>query len=137
MAGSWSSPLRLGAILRWALTLSMLWAGFLAPGVMPGPARDGSLTFVLCADGGERLVTLGADGVPVLVGDPSDGPDDPHATVPCSFAASHAAAAPPLGLLWTLPDGTAVAAEAPPAVVAASPLRLAFADHLPRGPPAA
>ncbi len=101
---------------------------------MPARGADGGLAFVLCTGEGEVLVMLGPDGAPVPV---EDGGGEPHPGTPCPFAAAPAPAPPPPGLLWALPDGTAVAAEAPPAPPAPAPLRLALARHLPRGPPAA
>ncbi|EPX84633.1 hypothetical protein ruthe_01992 [Rubellimicrobium thermophilum DSM 16684] len=122
------------AWLRLVLALALLWAGSIAPGVMPGRGADGSPAFVLCTEDGERLVVLDAAGRPVPAA-PDHGPQDRHAPGICAFAALTGPALPAGGAHWTLP-------AMPPAMTvrAVLPARPAFSDpagdaHRPRGPP--
>lgn len=114
-----------------ALVTVCLWTIF-PSGTMPGHTATGALTVMLCTGDGPVAMTLNADGQPAPADKEGTGS---HSGKPCSFAAAHVLAVPPLGELAA--HVTAVFVHSAPLPVAVS-ARQAPAHSLAdsRAPPA-
>lgn len=112
-----------------AVLAVLLWA-LLPAGLMPVPSGAGGLTFALCTGQGPVMVAVGADGKPMPMPQRSG-----HEKQPCPYAAA-----------LSVTDGTAsllplplsfVLTHAEPVPTALAPIaKIAFAQPIPRGPPA-
>lgn len=128
----WRLQQCLRVIAIWAMVLPFLGTSLVAKGVMPGAAPNGTVSFVICANG--LMVEMAFDPVTMQPVDDDGGTVDGAADA-CAWAALHGVASLPDPDAAPRPDLTLTATAAPEHDTL---LRVAQATGLPpsTGPPA-